>query len=33
MMLLEGHGLYPGHAVLGANARFLNLDTGRILRT
>ncbi|OQU78731.1 hypothetical protein SORBI_3008G039750 [Sorghum bicolor] len=31
MMLPEGHGLYPGHADLGGYARFLNLDTRRML--
>lgn len=32
MMLPEGHGLYPGHADLGGYARFLNLDTRRMVR-
>ncbi|KAF2934612.1 uncharacterized protein [Oryza sativa Japonica Group] len=32
MMLPEGHGLYPGHPSLRGYARFLNLDTGTLVR-
>ncbi|VAH75739.1 unnamed protein product [Triticum turgidum subsp. durum] len=32
MMLPEGHGLHPGHYKLGGFVRFLNLDTGTLVR-
>jgi hypothetical protein len=32
MMLPEGHGLRPGHPDLGGYIRFLNLDTGTLVR-
>ncbi|KAL6640714.1 hypothetical protein ACP70R_021837 [Stipagrostis hirtigluma subsp. patula] len=32
MMLPEGHCLYPGHPDLRGHARFLNLDTGAMVR-
>ncbi|KAL6662052.1 hypothetical protein ACP70R_001436 [Stipagrostis hirtigluma subsp. patula] len=32
MMLPEGHGLYPGRPELGGHVRFLNLDTGTLVR-
>ena len=32
MMLPEGHGLHPGHPHLRGYIRFLNLDTGTLVR-
>jgi hypothetical protein len=32
MMLPEGHGLHPGHPALRGYIRFLNLDTGTMVR-
>jgi hypothetical protein len=32
MMLPEGHGLHPGHPHLRGYIRFLNLDTGKLVR-
>lgn len=32
MMLPEGHGFHPGHYKLGGFVRFLNLDTGTLVR-
>ncbi|GJM87402.1 hypothetical protein PR202_ga03352 [Eleusine coracana subsp. coracana] len=33
VMLPEGHYLYPGHPKLGGYVRFLNLDTGALVRS